>query len=330
MKTKDLIEKIRSEVPDCVYDGSTEDVEIKKALYVYIELAKNKSFDERYYLANGQLAKRIVKQAYEDSKSENFERTLKKKKLICVSMANTYSRILNILGIDCQPYRLGNSDHLYNIITLRNGKRFYADVQLDLYRIQTGRKINHFYSLEDEDALPEDRLVEMLKQLGYTKDKESYNDRENKILALRSKVEGSSPDDALKIILGADELFTGLKNLETSEAYSYYYSLRKDILDKKTFKKTYQFSCAKLDEKGEPKDFTFCIYPDTYDYRTVTPYLYSKKQGRMLPCNLETLDRLQSEGLKLGRLGIETRVGRLRKYMKQAVKESKRKKEKER
>ena len=73
MMSKELIERIRSKVPKSIYKGNAEDIEIKIALYVYIELAKSKSFDERYYLGNDKLAKRIVKQAYEDSKDENGE-----------------------------------------------------------------------------------------------------------------------------------------------------------------------------------------------------------------------------------------------------------------
>ncbi len=322
MITKEIEGKIKRNIPKEVYKGTPEDVEIKKALYTYIELARSKSFDERYYLGSDRLAKKIVKQAYEDSKSENFERTLKKKKLICISMAHTYKRILNILGITCEVFKVRNSDHLYNVIKLKDGKEIYADVQKDLYRIHTKRRLKNFYSLEEEDFLPEDRLVDMLIQLDYIRDRESYYNRDDKIEAVRKKVENLGPDKALDVIFNSSELFTGLENLETSEAYSYYYSLRRDILDRKTFKRTYQFSCAKLDEKKEPKDFTFCIYPDTYDYKTVKPYLYSKKEGRMLPCDLQTLDKLQSEGLKLGRLGIETRVGRLKRYMKKAVKES--------
>ena len=328
MKSRDinqLLEGLRKNMLE--FSGTEEDKEIKMALYVAIELAKSKSFDERYYLGSDQLAKRIVKQAREDSKSENFERTLNKRKLICISIANTYKRILNNLCIDCEVFRVRNSDHLYNVVTLSNGRKICVDVQEDLYRIHTGRKLNHFCALGENDFLPDDRLIPMLVELGYTKDKDSYNDRDNKIEAVRQKVADLTPDKALDVIFSSDELFQGLENLETSEAYSYYYALRRDTLDRKRFKRTYQFPCARLDDNGEPKDFTFCIYADTYDYRTVNPYLYSKKEGKIIPCDLVTLDKLQDDGLKLGRLGIETRVGKLRRYMKQAVKASKRREE---
>ena len=45
MNRKEIIEKLKKEMPE--FKGTEEEKEIKKALYIYIELGKIKSFDEK-------------------------------------------------------------------------------------------------------------------------------------------------------------------------------------------------------------------------------------------------------------------------------------------
>lgn len=46
MNQKEIIEELKENMPK--FNGNQEEVEIKTALYLYIELAKKKTFDERY------------------------------------------------------------------------------------------------------------------------------------------------------------------------------------------------------------------------------------------------------------------------------------------
>ena len=66
MKKDELIEKFRKEMPE--FTGTEEEKEIKKALYVYIELAKMKSFDERYFFGNILSVSRTMTQARREKK----------------------------------------------------------------------------------------------------------------------------------------------------------------------------------------------------------------------------------------------------------------------
>ena len=47
MNKKELIEELKQNVPD--FTGTEEEKELKTALYVYVELAKRKVFDTRFY-----------------------------------------------------------------------------------------------------------------------------------------------------------------------------------------------------------------------------------------------------------------------------------------
>ena len=50
MSKKEIIEKLKQNMPE--FTGTEEEKGIKTALYIYTELGKTKSFDERYYFGN--------------------------------------------------------------------------------------------------------------------------------------------------------------------------------------------------------------------------------------------------------------------------------------
>ena len=57
------------------------------------------------------------------------------------------------------------------------------------------------------------------------------------------------------------------------------------------------------------------------------PYIYSVKKGRMSPCDLETLQKLENEGLKLGNFRTQRRVRKLKKYISENEKAKEKEKE---
>ena len=50
MNKKELIEELKNKMP--TFTGTDEEIEIKTALYLYVEVAKLKEFDEKYYWGN--------------------------------------------------------------------------------------------------------------------------------------------------------------------------------------------------------------------------------------------------------------------------------------
>ncbi len=297
MTAKEMMKKIVDEIPESVYKGSPEEIEIKIALYVYIELGKMKSIDEKVYWGNGKTVYRVIEQSRKDSK--DIDVLARKRKLTCISIANLYKEVLNRLGIECKTVRFDPPDvHLDNIITLKSGRKIFAGLQSDINNIKTRRRLGYFTAIGKEDFLQEDVLAHYLMEVGYVFDNESF--RENQIDDIKTRVEFMEPRDALAVVVGSDEVYKGIKGLDVSEAYFYYRNAIEQALGDKRFGKIYRFPCYTLDKNNEPDFSTFCIFADTGNYRTITPYLYSKKHGRMLVCDLETLGRLEDQGLHFG------------------------------
>lgn len=324
MTKNEIIDKIKSEMPD--FTGTDIDVEIKRALYAYITLGKMKSFDERYFLGNIFTRRKTIDEAKKDRK--DIDKVAKKRKVVCVTLSYLYREILESLGIKNFIEQDNEfDDHINNVIVLRNGKAIIADLQLDLYCIHTKMRPRFFKALGKNNILPKEKLDSMLVEIGYIDSVEDY--RDSIVSNLKERVKDLPPEDALKIIMESNETYGGMEGVETSEAYKYYVALREEVLDKQTSKKIFQFSCAKIDKDGNESDYTFCIFPDTGDYRTVTPYIYSVKNGKMIPCDLETLQKLENEGLKLGNFKTKRRVRNLKKYISENEKAKAKEKEKE-
>ena len=290
---------------------SKEDIEIKLALYIYIKLAELKSCDERIYFGNREEISRCIRESREDSMEIN--RAIKKRKLTCISLSHLYKKMLNNIGIKCDVEQEDLSDpHLNNVITLKNGRKIPVDLQQDLHRIQTKMKPMFF----GENKISEEKLTQMLIDLGYVKSKEDF--RNNKLGKVKKKVKDLSLDEALKEMLESKETYEGMEFMEAAEAYKYYNAVRVLVLESE---KIYQIPCFLKDENGKKIGYTFCIYADTGDYKKVMPYLYSKKRGKMIPTSLELLAELENEGLQLGKDKSSKKVRRLKKYMKELEKE---------
>ena len=315
MTGEELIRKIEQGIPENEYKGTDEQKETKLALYVYVTLAKMKSFDERVYWGDTKLGYRVLKQSKEDSKDIN--KLASKRKLTCISFAHLYKKVLNKLGIQCDVVRLEPpEEHLSNIITLRSGRRISADVQLDLFNIYTRMRLNFFEIEGIREYLNQDLLTRYLIDIGYISNENDY--RNNKIEEVRKRIGALSDIEVLPYVMGSEEIFGGMEQIEVSEAYRYYLALREKVFDEKKAEKIYQIPCYRVGKNGESKDFTFCIFEDAKNYRKVIPYLYSIKEGRMLACSLETLEQLNKSGLQLGNSKFSRGGRKLKKYIEQA------------
>ena len=65
----------------------------------------------------------------------------------CVSISHLYKYVLEQFGIQCDVVKEDPGDpHLNNVIKLKSGKKLNVDIQMDMYRIQTGMTLKHFTS----------------------------------------------------------------------------------------------------------------------------------------------------------------------------------------
>ena len=315
MNKKELVEKFKNEMPE--FSGTDEEKEIKTALYIYLELAKSKSFDERYFFGNSKLVRQSEREAILDSK--NPDKIAKKKKIICITMSHLYKAILDDFGIESkivtEMTERGTIDHMTNVLNLKSGKRIIADSQLDMYRVQTRLSLNHFGSKSeyDTDVIDRDDLTNMLIEIGYIKNKDDY--RDEKVGEVRKRIKELSVNDTLKVVLDSPEIYAGNEMGEV-EAYKYYYATLKTLMSEEFGKNVYQFICSRKVKGQEVPDYSFGIYSKDNETESHQIYLYSKKEGRMLECDLETLVKLEDDGLKIGRNDVEKSVKGLKKAMK--------------
>ena len=120
------VDKLIKQIPDNLDD-------IEKARYVYLNLGKLLSYDEKYWYGNSEIKNRIYKKSMSTTPRFSEIQPNKKKKVICVSISKLYSSVLNKVGIKSGQQK--EIDHVYNYLTINNNF-YFADLNNDLKYIQ--------------------------------------------------------------------------------------------------------------------------------------------------------------------------------------------------
>ena len=325
MTKSELVEKLKKEMPE--FTGTDEEKEIKTALYIYVELGKMKSFDERYYFGNSKMIRQAEREALLDKTDPN--KIAKKKKIICITMTHLYKAILDDFGIESQTItemtERNTINHMTNILNLKSGKRIMADAQLDMHRIQTGLSLKFFgcKSEYDTDVISDEKLTDMLVEIGYIRSKDDY--RDEKIKKIKNKIEGLDLNEAVRTILNSPEIYEVNENLGEVEAFKYYYNILKMLKPDELGKNLFQFKCSKKIEGQEQPEYSFGIYSNAKDIEDLQIYLYSKKKRRLLECDLNKLAELEDNGLQIGRNKVGKATRQLYKFIKIRKRERKEK-----
>lgn len=304
MNKTEFIEKLKQDIP-------TSFNEVETAKYIYIQLGKEKAFDEKYFFGNNKTRKQIYKMAEETEK--NTDKVVRNKKIICVSLSYLYRDILKEFGIDSIIAVEGN--HKYPIIVLKNGMMLKADLQLDLYNIQTQSKTKYFgtkmkYEIYRLENLNDNYSLEIDKKIGYVEKEEDY--RDNAIESIKEKVKGKNANEALETILIDEELNRFERNLGSVERCKYYNAVLTKTVSKYMNKKIFAFNCYREIEEGQ-KDYTMCMYSMEKD--DIKVYLFSNKENKFAKVELQKLDELIEQGLVLGIRGKEQGVRKLEKII---------------
>lgn len=313
-KEKELIEKIKQEMPE--FTGTKVEIEKKIAMFIYLYLGKEKVFDEQYFLGNSKLKELTQKK----NKKIGIDEIIDKKRVVCLTLSRLYQRLLNDFGINANHSIILNSqDHTNNTINFSDKTCITVDLQRDLTNIQTHRKISHFgdekeYGNKYSVSLSDEEIHNLLKECGYVKSENEYMDA--KIESFKNENKDCPPDELLQKIINDKELNNYQDDIGYIELYSYYsylIGMIQPLFDKKDIN---YFNCyvKKNDENGkEYRDYTMCIYSVYKD--ELKAYLYSKKDKCFIPTSLEKIDNLEKNGFFLGRIPTENGVGLLRKYI---------------
>lgn len=322
MNKKQLIEKIKQEMPN--FKGNEEEREVKKALYIYTQLGKMKSFDEEYYFGNSQTRKKIYKLA--ERARKDIEEVASKRKIICVSLTHLFCNILREFEINAIASEPEEDDgHIHPILVTKNKKVLVADLQLDLENIQTKSRLEHFEYLGDlEEGVKnsdQKKLTKMLIEIGYIKDELDYKNAE--IANLKQKIQNKNPHESLKLILESEELYRGNEEMGIVEINKFYKGTIKKLIPQFLGKKVFIFNCYK-EKKDKQKDYTLCVFSEEDEIR---PYLFSKKERRFLKVEIQKMKELEEQGLKYGVTPKEDGSRKLQKYIHRQIEKEKRSEE---
>ena len=327
MTKKQLVDKFKQNMPE--FTGTEEEKQLKTALYIYVELGKHKSFDEKYYFGNSDTKKKIYKLAQRES--NNIEEIINKRKIICLSLTNLYSEILKEFDISAIPTEPDEDGHINTTIITTKNNKYAADLQLDLENIQTKSKLRNFKYVgnidkENKAEFDDDKLTNMLIEVGYINNEKEYKNHE--INRLKAKVKNKTAKEALKIFVKDEDIYKDNEEMDIIELNKFYRGVLRKIVPSHLDKRIFLFSCYKLNESNE-KDYTCCTFTSGVNVEDLKVYLFSKKKRRFLEADIDKLDKLVKDGLVLGAKPGELGTKLLKKHLKnnKAISNDKTKKE---
>lgn len=273
--------------------------DLEKARYAYIILGKEKSYDEEFWFANSKTKQKIFKAKH--STKINFDKLMKNDKVVCTSIAKIYSVILTQMGIENYMERPDLSDeHIYVILNI-DGKRILADLQRDLSNIQSNRKTTYFgtnaynnISDINYDEIPEDKLEETDRKIGYVSIKQDYLD--NDLLYLKSLVRKQKDlYSKVDVILKNASRYSEREDIGYIERVQYYKWILAECLTKEELRNVINTNCYR--ENGEEKQYVSCfsINGKAGNRR----YIYSSKEKSYIPIRDEKIIQFMDEGLKI-------------------------------
>lgn len=266
--------------------------QMEQARYIYLQLGKLFTFDEKYWLGNSKTRRTI----YRAAKKVHSPKDLKSNKVICVSISNTYISLLEKMGIEAEAVHAEDDLHVYTIFKI-DGVEYEADLQRDMKFIQAHRKTRSFGREPDYSTrklISDEQMQEMDDKFGYTYEGDEY--LAILIDRLRDKLELlPNMEQKIKYALKKIERFEADTDMGFVEKMLYYEMILPDVLSSKESKKV-QIMDMYVEEDGERK-YTCCISANKEKNEYVR-YMYSEKTGTFLPIDEQELIKLMSEGLR--------------------------------
>lgn len=266
--------------------------QMEQARYIYLQLGKLFTFDEKYWLGNSKTRRMI----YKSAKRIQTPKDLKNNKVICVSLTNMYNSLLQRMGIEAEAVHAEDDLHVYTIFKV-DGVEYEADLQRDMKFIQAHRKTRSFGREPDYSTrklISDEQMQEMDDKFGYTYEGDEY--LAILIDRLRDKLELlPNMEQKIKYALKKIERFEADTDMGFVEKMLYYEMILPDVLSSKESKKV-QIMDMYVEEDGERK-YTCCISANKEKNEYVR-YMYSEKTGTFLPIDEQELIKLMSEGLR--------------------------------
>lgn len=282
-----MVEKLKSKMPKDL-------TEIEIAKYIYIELGKIKSYDEKYYFGNSKTKSKIYRLA--KNTPNRINETMKNKKIVCVSLSYLYRELLK--RFDIKSYiNLPDieGDHVNVVICLSDGRNIKADLQLDLLMIQTNMKTRYFGTKESGEEIngyseiSDEENIEIDKRINYINNEKDYRDEE--IKKLKQNCQGKSPTEISKIIINNPAVNNLPIDMGYVERSKYYIGLYRLCMPRKNFDIAHCYRYDKTDNEEQDKKYKMIL--GVYDKgNSITTYTFSERVNGFIPVELSVLKQI--------------------------------------
>ncbi len=315
---ENAIEKMIDEIPK-------DYTELQKARYIYINLGKLLSYDERFLAGNSKAQKRIFKLAKENVIEFNQIKENKKFKGICVDLNRLYANTLRAVGIESYiNYGAGLITIPHDSVSAKLDGHFYScDLQRDLINIQLNC-MTDFFGFHDEDdyqcdrILGEEEKIALDKSIGFT----NYDYSGGKYISkLRNKFLSTNVYDEENEESFYDPMFTsipfkervevmfrdisripGIKNLGYTERTRIYWQMLKYGLSYKEKENFRIDNLYTIDETTKlPKEVIeiFTVIHTKNKEQKFARYIYDHINKEYVPIsNKDLLEKIEKENLQ--------------------------------
>ena len=274
--------------------------------FVYIDLGRKMDFDLNYTFGNSKEKKEIYDKHVTESE---LNKALETHTAICKSISFLMQRILREFDVNIKTEREDFGRHMYNIVTLKDGRTMIIDLEDDLEYIQSGAKTRSFgITLDRKDkVIQEDELREIdIKKADYIK--EGYY-VEDLVWMLKLAISDKNLpfEERLDFVLQNLDVYRDNRNVKYRERVRYHDRMLEELFNSKEYGKIHLIDCIKKD--GEEKKYQTCIVTET---KVPKVYFFSDEEYRYKEISMEELAEMINNGL-ITRQGIPGMIQYLKK-----------------
>lgn len=309
-------------------------LEEEKALYIAMCIAKFKDFNERYLLSHPDNSinnsTEIMQEIYINAQlgAGTKEEKYKRKKLICVGIADLFYYVAKNMGLEVYKVAKGKKienlkelkmgQHVYNAIRASDGRMICVDVEKDLSRLKTHCRLIGFGSIpndcnilgrefqnntieKDENLidfqeLSKEEIERCAQKTNYISKGDKYTDEYIIEIIKKNRYKGAVT--ILNKVLDDPKVETQISNIGTSEAYKLWEIIMQSIdqENKFVFKQIKLCKC-KLIRENKKSAYNFFVRVNCED--RLNFYMFSKKNHKMIKVTAEELEYMLKNGLKI-------------------------------
>lgn len=271
--------------------------------YIYLDLGKRLSFNENF-LPFGSSKKKQNLYKYHSRSLFDLEECMDTNKAICKSISYILEYVLKEFSVNIKtvvdPIDQRKCPHTYNLITQRDGKRYFVDLQEDVYNIQSHSFTKNFgYSAKDGKSYVISRFEQeqMDRKNGYIDDENYYSDDYLYLLKYDANFMEDF-DEKVRFILDNIDIYDN-PNMGYTDRQWHHKTILEEFFNNKEF--NYQDNTGKIrmincyKDMNDERYYVNCIAVQTKNGEEI--YIYNKKEYRYCQMDLRNFAKAVKNGL---------------------------------